>query len=163
MRIAYRELTRDDFWGAHTHREYLALTQTGFEYKYTGWHVEGSMIRLDGLSVFAYFDRSRSTWDHKDVARLSAVQRSLLLEHEQGHFAIAELAGRKLAAELEAVELPSRYTREAVRERLTSTYQRRYDALLAQQARYDRETDHGGSNPEMQDLWTAQLEAELKR
>jgi hypothetical protein len=168
-----RRLAKDDFRGrvpATTSRTSLSWLDID-----TSWHCEGTTLLATARVTF---DPARSWWrsaqgniwegagqrtsgvsrTHLEVRR-SVVQRDMqLLEHEQLHFDLAEVAARKIRKRFDElkgacadpagpVELPA-FVADVDRE------------LQEEQRRYDRETDHG-TNGAAQDQWTRTIRQQL--
>jgi hypothetical protein len=124
----------------------------------------------------ATFDPSRSWWRGSRMASIGArrssarraraeAERSVvqfdlqLLEHEQLHFDIAELAARKLRARFDAFKdaCDEQDDSERIRKMVADIDREMY----AEQQRYDRETAHG-INVRAQDHWRKRIRALLQ-
>ena len=84
------------------------------------------------VNIPVYFSKSKS-WSRSDTS-------TTLLKHEQLHFDIAELVGRKIRQDIQSYEGKShdatyRYVQSRYKKNVQSTWNK-YDS-------YDRETDHG--------------------
>lgn len=171
--IAYRTLTRADFRAtrppAHV-GEHAA--QVG---AYTCGHVipanpvqirvepEGSgfVARAVGFDVHASMDRSCSWWNDAMQTEQSP---AYILQHEQIHFALFELAAREMAARGRAL-----VARGATIEAARARFQRALDALqrdsaadlLHRNQEFDRDTS-GVHRPDVQQRWFDRVSAELR-
>jgi len=131
-------------------------------------------------SARATFDPARSWWrtaqgniwqgagertsgvsrTHVD-ARRSLVQRDMqLLEHEQLHFDLTELAVRRIRKRF--VDLKGACDDPDGRDELRHAISEIDRKLQEEQARYDRETSHG-TNPVAQDQWKLRIRKQLEQ
>jgi hypothetical protein len=92
-------------------------------------------------------------------ARTSLLQRNAqLLDHEQLHFDIAEVAARKIRARFE--EFRNACGEPGLTEPIAQIITEIDRELQDEQARYDRETAHG-ANAQAQDSWRRQIRQRL--
>lgn len=80
-----------------------------------------------------------------------------VLQHEQGHFDIAEIFARKLAREMKAYK----FNPGSVQNDVNNIYDRIMAVYQQQQQQYDQETDFS-RNKDKQAEWLAKIAAELK-
>jgi hypothetical protein len=167
-----RRLSKDDFRGrvpinaASTSMSWLNID--------VSWECEAG--ELFGTAR-ATFDPERSWWRiaqgniwesgrassvgrARAEARRSVVERDIqLLEHEQLHFDMAELAARRIrkrfADSKDVCDDPDR--REELRHAIAEIDRE----LGEEQSRYDRETGHG-TNPGAQDQWRRRIRKQLE-
>ena len=92
-----------------------------------------------------------------------------MLEHEQIHFALFELAARRLDAESAAIEGSAVATRASpeeavleVQEALQSELSAALEAALERNRRFDEDTSMG-FRPARQEEWLRQIRRELER
>jgi hypothetical protein len=120
---------------------------------------DGSLVaRLGSVRFRAQMDRGCSWWN--DEARLDP---SYVLQHEQIHFALAEIQARRLTAEIQSIEIVERDPRLANQE-----IQRAFDraargateALLRENTRFDEETSFRFV-PAVQKRWLREVEQQL--
>ena len=134
-----------------------------------GWECQAGALFA---SARATFDPSRSWWRgalrggpgsarraRAEAARSIMPLDRQLLEHEQLHFDIAELAARKLRSRFDALRAACDDDdgSERIRE-MVATVDRE---LHAEQQRYDRETAHG-LDARAQDQWKRRIRARLE-
>jgi len=108
--------------------------------------------RLDA-KIRAVFDPQKSTWPG------GLRSDSLLLEHEQTHFDIAELVARKIRAHF--AELTGVCTRRGGTVPLAAIVEDYQRELNDEQARYDRQTAFG-TDARTQWTWTSQTRKSLE-
>lgn len=126
---------------------------------------DGDRVRyrgeLSALSFRAVMDRGCSWW------RGGPVPDGYILEHEQVHFALTEIAARRLNAR--GAKLAQRFRAEADTPDLVVAAARAYvedvvreamEELLARNARFDRDTSLR-HQPDVQARWRERVEAEL--
>jgi len=179
--IPYRTLTRDDFRATHPppdareHAQAMgaatcALVLPASEIQIAGKPVQGADGRvlyrgsIRGLAFRAVMDRSCSWWN----AAARSPPPAYVLEHEQIHFALAELAARGLNARAAALmegfhfESPDpgalaptarRYVEGEIRQAMQD--------LVERNAAFDRDTSLR-YEPEKQAAWRQRVEAELR-
>ena len=173
--IPYRELTRDDFRGLRPPRQFDArmaavtcvYTQPvvdreaiEIQPETTAGSVQAYVVTYGNLSYRALMNRSCSWWN----SAVDSFEEAYVLEHEQIHFALFEIAARKWSAgppvkiQLEADE------REVMLENLQARFeeilQQRLAVLLAQNRKFDEETSVG-HNPEKQQRWLEMVQQQL--
>jgi hypothetical protein len=144
--ITYRKLTWDDFQGKmpddETDSEKAAATSSSFDYRINKAYDYPPAI------IVSFFDKK---WSWK---RNPDEDHSLLLIHEQGHFAISEIYTRKAQDTiLKCWGKSPHYIEDIIKK-----YKNRRDQ---EQIFYDSITDHGRDSIE-QKRWTAKLSKELK-
>ena len=168
-----RRLSKDDFRGrvpagaANASQSWLNIDAT--------WECEAG--ELFG-SARATFDPARSWWrsaqgniwegagqrtsgvDRTHVeARRSVVQRDMqLLEHEQLHFDLTEIAARRIRERFD--DLKGACGEQGGTEGLQHEIAQIDRELQDEQRRYDRETNHG-TNPVVQDQWKRRILQQL--
>lgn len=126
-----RRLTWDDF----TRRTgqagvFKAYTTAGMRYT-----IEAPKGQIEIL-VETYF-LPKESWVHVDFLRDD------LLAHEQAHFDIAAIYGRKLAQELAVLQVEtSVFVERNYGERADAIFDQLYKELESTQTRYDKETEH---------------------
>ena len=146
-----RRLTKDDFRGRVPRFASMAsLSAVGLEVE---WRCEDDALL--GM-VRATFDPGRSWWRPGDARGYRAD--SQLLEHEQLHFDLAQVAARNLQGRFES--LKDACARPDGRLHVESAVADIDRDLQEQQSRYDRETDHG-LNADAQDRWTKAIRRQL--
>ena len=128
---------------------------------------DGSVVyrgKIRGLAFRAVMDRSCSWWN--DAA--SSIPPAYVLEHDQIHFALAELAARGLNAR--AASLARGFQFETSRSEELAPNAKRYvegairqamQALVERNAAFDRDTSLG-YQPDKQAAWLERVEAELR-
>ena len=148
-----RRLTKDDFRARVPRLASMAsLSAVGLEVE---WRCEGDA--LVG-SVRATFDPERSWWRAGDATGRGYRDDARLLEHEQVHFDLAQMAAQQLQSRFEAMkracgEPDGRLDVESA----IADVDRE---LQEQQNRYDRETGHG-LNAAVQERWTRTVRRQL--
>jgi hypothetical protein len=110
--------------------------------------------RLDA-KIRAVFDPQKSTWP----TGMRSGFDSLLLEHEQTHFDIAELVARKIRSHF--AELTDVCTRRGGTIPLAAIVEDYQRELNDEQARYDRQTAFG-TDARMQWTWTSRIRKALE-
>ena len=120
------------------------------------WQCEGHTLVAD---VRATFDPGRSWWRPAEDGWQAANQRDRrLLEHEQLHFDLAEIAARKLRKRFE--DLEDACADPAAQAELQPVVAEIDRELQEEQRRYDRETDHG-TNHVAQEGWRRTIRRRL--
>lgn len=174
--IPYRALTRDDFMGteppAHFDERMAAVTcvytqpivdREGIDIQ-PAIAADGSEaydIIYNNLKYQALMNRNCSWWN----TATRGMEEDYVLEHEQIHFALFEIAARKWS-EGPPVRIQIRAdSREVMLENLQARFeqllQERLQVLLQQNRRFDEETSVG-HNPEKQKLWLELVEKQLE-
>jgi hypothetical protein len=120
---------------------------------------DGSLVaRLESVRFRAEMDRSCSWWN--DETRLDP---SYVLEHEQIHFALAEIQARRLTAEIRSIEIverdPGRANQEIQRV-FDRAARESSEALLRENTRFDEETSFRFV-PAVQKRWLRAVERQL--
>jgi hypothetical protein len=148
-----RRLTKDDFRARVPRVASMAsLSAVGLEVE---WRCQGDVLL--GM-VRATFDPERSWWRPGDVGQRGYRADAQLLNHEQLHFDLAQLAARKLQGRFEALKTACAEPdgRLDVETAIADVDR----DLQEQQSRYDRETDHG-LNAAAQERWTRTVRRQL--
>ena len=180
-RIPYRTLTRADFQArrpppeAREHAEKLGAETCALVLPISEIQVAGEAVRgpdggvryrgrIHGLAFRAVMDRRCSWWN--DAAR--SIPAAYVLEHEQIHFALAELAARGLNARAES--LMQGFHFESSRAEALAPSAKHYvegvirqamQTLVERNAAFDRDTSLG-YQPDKQAAWLERVEAELR-
>lgn len=170
--IRYRPLTRADFraaqppadlgpdamrMGAYTCGAVLADEPIAIEIapEDGGW-----VARAPRLVAYAEMDRSCSWWnDELEHAQPAAY----ILQHEQIHFALFELAARDMQARGRALAVrgeSAEAARDAFQQALFEMQREAGDALLQRTTDFDRDTS-GVHQPVAQQRWYDRVHAEL--
>jgi hypothetical protein len=177
----YRELTPADFHAAslsdqmsqhaeriNAHAAIQIRVTADSRFRVTSGDLYGQTYffgRIERLGFEAVMLPDRSWWNPKIPANM----RGYVLQHEQIHFALTELAARKLASDSQkwASEiLVIKPTPQEVRAELARQIKERINAAmeanLKRQAEFDEDTSlfH---NPRRQQWWSWTVEDELKR
>jgi len=177
----YRELTPEDFRAAalsehlvehaerinaHAATQIRLTADSGF--RITSGDLYGQNYffgRIERLGFEAVMLPDRSWWNPK----MPASMRGYVLQHEQIHFALTELAARQLAGDCQkwaADVLVIQPTPQAVRAELARQIKERINAAmeanLKRQAEFDNETSLF-FNPRRQQWWSWTVEDELKQ
>ena len=174
--IPYRALTRDDFLGteppAHFDERMAAVTcvytqpivdREGIDIQ-PAIAPDGSEaydITYNNLKFQALMNRNCSWWN----LAIRNMEEDYVLEHEQIHFALFEIAARKWS-EGPPVRLQIKAdSRDVMLENLQARFeellQARLQVLLQQNRRFDEETSVG-RNPEKQKRWLELVETQLE-
>ncbi len=180
--IRYRELTRDDFLAEDPppesgggHGEVGAATcvflttdpETYIRASSRGPGLRPGEVRarVENLRFLAYMDRECSWWNPAPVSLPAAY----ILRHEQIHFALFEIAARRLnaradalARELESVSTDQQRALQVVHGRIDAEMQRVMDEILARSNDFDRETSRT-YRQDRQDWWWRSVSVELER
>jgi len=145
-----RKLLQSDF-KAKNKRLYgdaAAITASAF-----GFSITDSNGYITG-SIFVQFYRNDSWWNPKYKDNENRYE---ILAHEQLHFDICELFGRKLFKEVLDLKNKGRLNEETIN-KLNSKLEREYSQY---QDKYDKETNHS-INKEAQAKWNKKVENELR-
>lgn len=121
----------------------VATTASAF-----GYRIDDSGGEISG-SVFVVFYCNKSWWNRDYLL-------NKVLEHEQLHFDICELFGRKLYQEIIALRNSNRLTIKNIN-KVYSKLDKQYSNY---QERYDEDTDHS-TNGEQQSLWNKKVKKQL--
>lgn len=175
--IRYRTLTRDDFraeqppahlaehaqkLGALTCANVITTPDTQVQIRQdpeAGTYV----ARLLSLGFIAEMDRKCSWWNTKQKSANDAY----VLQHEQIHFALAELAARRqnvraarMVSELVITASSAEDAQRQIQEQVTSVVQDAMEELIEENHDFDVDTslEH---DPEKQDEWFRRVTAEL--
>jgi hypothetical protein len=123
-----------------------AQSWTGIDFNADCWQGDFS------FQVYAIFHRD-SSWLAPDKAT------PYVLSHEKMHFDISELYTRKLRASLSALASPCRDL-EFTQARIDSIVAQNEAALVLEQKRFDRQTQHG-TNRSKQHEWQEEIKQRL--
>jgi len=167
-----RKLTKNDFQGR--------VPAQAVNASLSWLHIEASWECVLGelfATAHATFDPSRSWWRTiygnvwgSAADRTSASQRQMearrnvmlldtqLLEHEQLHFDLAELAARRIRKRFG--DFRDACAEPGATEKIQSMVSEIDRELQEEQTRYDRETGHG-TNMRAQDQWKRRIRAQL--
>ncbi len=180
--IAYRPLTRADFRGGAPpphlapHREKLGAATCAYVVASPETRIrvdpvvgEDGAVRFHAapqrLGFRALMDRDCSWWN----TRQKLLPEDYVLEHEQIHFALFELAARRLDAESAAIAGSAVATRASpqeavleVQEALQSELSAALETALERNRRFDEDTSMG-FQPARQEEWLRQIRRELER
>lgn len=136
-----RKLRRADFRGAATLQS--GLGARNFITIQAAWTCDGDRLNAN---IRAMFDSGRSTWP-------GTLSSSLLLQHEQTHFDIAEIFARKIRSHL--AQLTDVCTRRGGTIPLAAIVEDYQHELDQEHARYDRQTTFG-ADAKAQWTWTSE-------
>ena len=177
----YRELTPEDFRAAslsehmadhaerinaHAATQIRLTTDSGF--RITSGDLYGQSYffgRIERLGFEAVMLPDRSWWNPKMPANM----RGYVLQHEQIHFALTELAARQLTSDSQkwaADVLVIQPTPQEVRAELARLIKERINAAMEANLKRQAEFDNDTSlffNPRRQQWWSWTVEDELKR
>jgi hypothetical protein len=144
-----RRLSWDDFTKRTGHAGvFKAFTTAGMRYA-----IEAPTGEIE-ITTETYF-LPKESWVHIDF------QRDDLLAHEQAHFDIAAIYGRKLAVELAALQVDVKtFIERDYGQRADAIFDELYNELQATQTRYDKETEHG-INTDAQQKWVQWIANQL--
>jgi hypothetical protein len=173
--VAYRKLTRADFRGAKSPRagEHGELDMTAYTCAniatQRGIDVdlrqpgpgEPFVARPMKVAFVARMDRDCSWWNPQP----SGESQEYVLQHEQIHFAIVELAARDLTRrtqQLTATGDSPQAAAAALQRRLDTLFQASIDAMAERQKRFDLDTS-GRNDAKLQQRWFDDVMAELAR
>lgn len=142
---AARMLTRGDFKGSLSNRPFAAATSSGIRYVYNKQLFAGRGT----LHIETYFDCIASYF--KDSVHVAET-----LEHEQGHFDIAEIYARLLAKAFKEKV----HSLKELQQKHESIYMQIMHELLVEQDKYDSEiyTDR-----KKQIRWSLKIHQDLER
>jgi hypothetical protein len=178
--IAYRTLTRDDFRGSEPppslaeHRDDVGAATCAYFRTGPGIEVEVRPsaraadtprydVSLRGLAVETVMSRSCSWWN----AEQEALPQDYVLQHEQIHFALFELAARRFNADAARIAAKCAYSGEDPKALVAQTrgcLRERIDAAMreamAENRRFDEDTSYA-HEPDKQRAWFARVQREL--
>lgn len=121
---------------------------------YTMLHDKFDYCTLDSIHVTVTAQCSpNKSWKHRENLG------TYLLQHEQGHFDIAELYARKLRKDISEAERSPKHSSHT-KEWFSSVYVHTISKLWQCQRKYDRQTKHS-KNREMQRKWNKKIAKEL--
>lgn len=146
-----KSLKWSDFSGKpDENSSYHATTNSGISYS---WSLRSSEVKAE---LFYKVE----TFFYPDLSWVKPGKNSLiLLAHEQIHFDITELHGRKLRKIMDEYAPDHKTDHKKVLERI---YQNNETSRRLMQEKYDRETGHG-QNEEAQTQWEMFIEVELSQ
>ncbi len=180
--ISYRELSRDDFLARRPPPESEGLhgqlgaatcvfltTSPDTYIRATSQApdlVPGQIrARVEKLQFLAFMDRECSWWNPSPMS----LPEEYILQHEQIHFALFEIAARRLnrraeelADQMAVVATDQQEALEAVHRRIDAELQRAMDEVLARSNDFDRETSRT-FREDRQDFWWRSMQVELER
>jgi hypothetical protein len=120
---------------------------------------------VEGLAFIAYMDRRCSWWNPRELG----LPDEYILQHEQIHFALFEVASRRLNARAEDLMLQMRMVSadqegaiEELARRIDTEMQRMLDEVMARSNDFDRETSRT-YRQDRQDWWYETVARELGR
>ncbi len=180
--IRYRELSRDDFraehppahlaehankLGALTCAHVVTTPETGYQIQ-EQQAVDGSSTfrgKLTRLAFVAEMDRKCSWWN----ASQQTASETYVLQHEQIHFALAELAARRqneeakrLVREFEVVADSADEAKALIEQKVTSMAEEAMEDLLEENEDFDEETSLK-HDPTKQQVWFDRVTRELAK
>lgn len=124
----------------------------------------GYIGNITDLEFYTVLDRECLAWNQRNAGW----EVSILLEHEQAHFAIMEIAARRLNRQLYEGSLKFRFkgaTQDEVgragEKFIANILRKGTEQALARSQQFDLETDHG-SLVEKQDSWVELLQEEME-
>lgn len=147
----YRKLKPDDFQARKTrsNKGTAATTASGF-----GFNITNNNGDISG-SIFVKFYMGDSWWNPDNN---SSRRRQLILEHEQVHFDICEIFGRKLYKEILNLKSKNQLNSRNL-DKLHRKLEKEYHQY---QDKYDDDTDHS-LNQNAQQRWNSMIKKELKK
>ena len=180
--IRYRDLSREDFLAADPPTEATGLhgplgaatcvfltTQpnTVIRASARGLDQQRGLVRaqVESLGFLAYMDRECSWWNPAPLA----LPDEYILEHEQIHFALFEIAARRLnrrvdqlTRQMETVSTSQQSAVEEIHRQIDAEMQRIIDEVLARSNDFDRETSRTYRR-DRQNWWWRTVNLELDR
>lgn len=180
--IRYRELDRGDFLAADPPAEaagvhgQLGAATCVFLTTGPDTHIRASSgelglaagqvrARVADLGFLAYMDRECSWWNPAPMS----LPDDYILRHEQIHFALFEIAARRLnrragqmAQQMEVISSNQGQALEEVRRQIDAEMQRAMDEIMARSDDFDRETSRT-YRQDRQDWWWRSVNVELER
>jgi hypothetical protein len=178
--IRYRDLRRDDFLAAAPPAEAAGLhgrlgaatcvflvTDPGTSIRASSSDQQRGLVRaqVENLGFLAFLDRECSWWNPAPVMLPDAY----ILQHEQIHFALFEIAARRLNSRAEELTRGMRAIaanqQDAVGEierRIDLEMQRALEEVMARSNDFDRETSRA-YRQDRQDWWWETISLELER
>jgi hypothetical protein len=170
--IPYRQLTREDFRGTAPPAQVAAHADAAGAFtcgnivplgaassRFDPTRKPGIYVgRFENAAFHAQMDRGCSWWNDGQAGLPSAY----VLEHEQIHFALTEIAARHLTAAVRAerVETSAQRGDALLRERYDAILQEAMKELLRTNTAFDRDTS-GRYEPERQREWLERVQREL--
>jgi hypothetical protein len=179
--FAYRPLTQDDFRAAslteqhaehadriNAHAAILIRWTADSSFRITSGELYGKRYFFGTIAHLAFEAMmlpDRSWWNPKIPANM----RGYVLQHEQIHFAITELAARQLTIDIQkwaSDVLVMEQTAQEVRTELSRQIKDKINAAMAANLKRQAEFDEDTSlffNPKWQQWWSRTVEEELRR
>ncbi len=120
-----------------------------------------TVARPSQVAFLAKMDRNCSWWNPE----LDDERPEYVLQHEQIHFAIAEIAARELTRRVRALSATGDSPASAVaalQRAVDAVFRDAIEAMTTRNTDFDRDTS-GRSDPVLQQRWYDQLSTELKR
>lgn len=173
--VPYRKLVREDFRATGLPADLLpiaaqmrAFSCVNVRVRYDaridpldpeGTSARGYRAEVESLEFYAELDRSCSWWS----PRKASVPIEYVLEHEQIHFALFELAARRANRTPPRLAASAKTDQEAERQIATKIEQALASVMRAavdENRRFDEETSLG-YKPDAQKRWNARVEREL--
>ena len=179
--IRYRDLERDDFLAEHPpvetegmHDQLGAATcvflatdpETSVRSSYDRRDLENGLVRaeVEDLGFLAFMDRECSWWNPAPLALPDAY----ILQHEQIHFALFEIAARRLnrrvdelTRQMQIVSTNQQSAFDEISRQIDVEIQRAMNEVLARSNEFDRETSRT-FRQDRQNWWWQQVSAELE-
>ncbi len=180
--IRYRDLSREDFLAADPPAEAAGLhgqlgaatcvfltthPNTAIRASSSGLDQQRGLVRaqVEDLGFLAYMDRECSWWNPAPMA----LPDEYILEHEQIHFALFEIAARRLNRRVETltrqmgtVSTSQQRALEEVHRQIDVEMQRMIEEVLARSNDFDRETSRTYRR-DRQNWWWRTVNLELDR
>jgi hypothetical protein len=177
----YRPLTPADFRAAslseqlaehaeriNAHATVLIRVTADSSFRLTSGNFNGQSYYFGSIGQLAFeavMLPDRSWWNPK----LPANMRSYVLQHEQIHFALTELAARQLtsdshkwASDVLVIELTPQEVLAELAQQINDRINAAMQASLKRQAQFDEDTSLS-YNPKWQHWWSSKVEDELKK
>lgn len=178
--IRYRSLSRDDFRAdappgevAHMHAQLGAATcaflatDPEMAIRATGPDANRGLVhaRVENLGFIALMDRECSWWNPAPVS----LPAEYILQHEQIHFALFEIAARRLnrrtaqlADQFRSISTSQQGAVDELRQRLDAEVQTAVDEVLRRGKELDDDTSRA-LRQDRQDWWWRQVSEELEQ
>ncbi len=180
--IRYRDLSREDFLAADPPAEAAGLhgqlgaatcvfltthPNTAIRASSRGLDQQRGVVRaqVENLGFLAYMDRECSWWNPAPMA----LPDDYILEHEQIHFALFEIAARRLnrraetlTRQMETVSTSQQQALEEIHRQIDAEMQRIIEEVMARSNDFDRETSRTYRR-DRQNWWRQTVNLELER
>lgn len=146
----YRKLKITDFQArrSRSNKNTAATTASAF-----GFNITDKNGQITG-NIFVKFYKEDSWWNPENE---NSRRKQIILKHEQLHFDICELFGRKLYREILKLKSKNHLNSRSL-DRLHKRLEKEYHHY---QDLYDKETDHS-LNAEAQKKWNSKVDKELR-